>query len=302
MATYDASIKKALASQEDLIAHREHCSVDPERLATIECTLGNQVRIKRNASEFGLFTVSDVRQEDPDSTVRMGLAGRRRLGTSDEFDGVVDAQVPHPTLTEAEAEAENEFVERLEDDGEQQELIAIAPHGGAIEPHTDQQAERVASRLAAEAVSSWRCKGWNSEGDPFGTWHITSAKLSERSFPLLAKAMCRRFTHAVAFHGFDDPEILIGGLAPLALKQEIQRAIEGATAGSGIQVRIAGPEDVFGGDDPLNVVNRLTAGGANGLQIEQSFQARADHWRTIADAVADVYAPKLQLRPATLIG
>ena len=39
----------------------------------------------------------------------------------------------------------------------------------------------------------------------------------------------------------------------------------------------------------------LTAGGANGIQIEQSPRARASHWGDIADAVANVYKPKLGL-------
>jgi hypothetical protein len=39
--------------------------------------------------------------------------------------------------------------------------------------------------------------------------------------------------------------------------------------------------------------NRLTAGGANGIQIEQSPQARSSHWQDNADAVAEVYSPKL---------
>lgn len=43
-------------------------------------------------------------------------------------------------------------------------------------------------------------------------------------------------------------------------------------------------------------MNRLTAGGANGIQIEQSIEARSNHWRAIADAVADVYGPKLPVR------
>jgi hypothetical protein len=43
-------------------------------------------------------------------------------------------------------------------------LIVIAPHGGDIERHTDQQAERVASRLKAKAASSWRCKGFKEGG------------------------------------------------------------------------------------------------------------------------------------------
>ena len=155
MATYVASIKRALRpSQEQLVDHREHCSADPDKLATIGCAVGHQVRIKRNNDEYGLYTVSEVRQENPDNVVRMGLTGRRRLGTDDEFDGVVDSQVVNPTLSERDAKDQDEFIERLEDNGVQSELMAIAPHGGDIELHTDQQTERVASRLAAKPISS----------------------------------------------------------------------------------------------------------------------------------------------------
>jgi hypothetical protein len=59
--------------------------------------------------------------------------------------------------------------------------------------------------------------------------------------------------------------------------------------GSQIPVRIASPADVFGGDDPTNIVNRLTADGTGGIQIEQSLTARVSHWADIADAVASVY-------------
>ena len=88
MATYDASVKKALtASQQDLIDHKEHCSADPVKLATVGRERGHQVRIKRNDSRYGLYTVSQVRQESPDNIIRIGSIGRKRLGTSDEFVG-----------------------------------------------------------------------------------------------------------------------------------------------------------------------------------------------------------------------
>ncbi|MGH3897913.1 MAG: poly-gamma-glutamate hydrolase family protein [Pseudonocardiaceae bacterium] len=209
------------------------------------------------------------------------------------FDGVVDSHVPHPTFSEGDAEDQSEFIEQLEDNGVQSGLIALAPHGGDIEPHTDQQAERVASRLVAKAVSSWRGKGWKDGAGAFDRWHITSTDINEASFPLLNSVISRGFTYAVAFHGLDEPEILIGGTAPASLKQEIRDAIAGATAGSCIDVRIAEPDEGFGGDDPCNIVNRLSAGGANGIQIEQSRQARSRHWADIADAVADVYDRKL---------
>jgi phage replication-related protein YjqB (UPF0714/DUF867 family) len=153
---------------------------------------------------------------------------------------------------------------------------------------TDDQAQRVASCLADKAVSYWLCKGYHARGSA-ETWHITSTDIHPASFPLLNSIFARRFTHAVAFHGFEQDEILVGGAAPAALKTEIASAIEKAVAGSNISVRIACPGDAFGGDDPANIVNRLTVGGANGIQIEQSKAARCEHWAEIAEAVANVY-------------
>jgi hypothetical protein len=96
------------------------------------------------------------------------------------------------------------------------------------------------------------------------------------------------------FHGFHKPEILIGGgCAADSLKREIKTEIEGRIAGSGICVRIASSQESYGGDSPQNIVNRLTAGGESGIQIEQSLQARSSYWQEIADAVADVYDRKL---------
>ena len=76
MASYEASVKKALSSQRDLKRRKEHCSADPKKLATVGRALGHQVRIKRNATEYGLYTVSQARQESPDNIARMGETGR----------------------------------------------------------------------------------------------------------------------------------------------------------------------------------------------------------------------------------
>jgi len=298
MATYDASVKEALPSQTDLTDDdhcSEHCSVDPEKLATVGRAPKHQIRIKRNDSEYGLYTVSDVRPESPDNIVRMGPTGLKRLGTSDEFAAILDSQVAHPTYNDAAAKAESEFVERLDDKGTG--LVVIAPHGGEIEPHTDQQAEHVASRLVAKAASLWRCKGWwnrNWQGNAFDHWHITSTEIHEASFPRLNSIISRGFTYAVAFHGFHPSEILIGGGGSAeSLKQDIKREIEGRIAGSDIPVRIASPNERYGGDSLHNIVNRLTADGESGIQIEQSRQARSRYWQEIADAVADVYDREL---------
>jgi phage replication-related protein YjqB (UPF0714/DUF867 family) len=287
MARHDTAVKQALPPQADIKSHAEHCSVEPALLAAIGREVGQQVRIERNGDERGLYTVIES-IPDASNVVRMGSTGRLRLGTKDVFAGVIDSTAPNPTVSEDDAESQGDFIERL-DDGVDSGLIAIAPHGGDIEPHTDTQAELVASALSANC---WRCKGWHHRGAK-RHWHITSTEINEASFPLLATAMTSRFTYAVAFHGMEDPAIIIGGTAPATLKHEIKGAIEVATSGSHIKVSVAEPGDVFDGDDPNNIVNRLTVGGANGIQIEQGARARSQFGLAIAAAVVDVFRPKL---------
>jgi phage replication-related protein YjqB (UPF0714/DUF867 family) len=295
MATHNTNVKKALNSQSTLINKGEHCSADPEKLATIGCAMGHQIRVKRNENEYALYTVSETRPETPGTIVRMAREGRARLTPDgsdipDEFDAIVDSQVPHSTYTDEQAETNSEFVERLTDNGTHTGLVAIAPHGGRIEEGTDPQAERVAAQLAAKGISCWRCKGFKQGGGALERWHITSPDINEASFPLLNTIINRKFTYAVAFHGFTEDRILIGGGADEALKCEIKSAIQQAI-GSSIEVNIATAADNFNGDNPHNIVNRLANG--NGVQIEQSLKARKDYGQKIADAVASVYKGKI---------
>jgi phage replication-related protein YjqB (UPF0714/DUF867 family) len=250
--------------------------------------------VKRAEDQFALYTVSETRPEARDTIVRMAFEGRQRLGTADEFEATFDTQVPHPTFSDVEAVENSEFVERLDDHHNQQQLVAIAPHGGAIERHTDEQAELVAALLGCERASVWRCRGFKLGGGSFERWHITSTEIHEASFPLLRQISCRGFAYAVAFHGFSEADVLIGGGAPLALKEEIGDAVERALIGSGIRVRVANASENYDGDSAENIVNRLTAGGVNGVQIEQSIEAREGFWKAIAHAVAGVYSEEMR--------
>jgi phage replication-related protein YjqB (UPF0714/DUF867 family) len=287
---------------------REHCSAHHSQITTIGRNKGQQVRVGRYAqdgetlADFALYTVIDLHNEDPD-IVFLGFRDpesenhdlRDRLGLSgtDLFSGKIDSQVPHPTYTEAEAEYKSEFIERLTDNGRNRGLIAIAPHGGNIEPHTDEQAERVGKQLACKCVSTWVCKGFKKGGGAFDRWHITSTDISEESFPKLKTVIGRRFEYAVAFHGWSEDSICIGGSAPPALKREIKEAVERAISDPTIVVATSEEgrcPGAFNGDDPRNIVNRL---GASGIQLEQSIEARARYGVRIADAVADVLGPKI---------
>jgi phage replication-related protein YjqB (UPF0714/DUF867 family) len=288
MATVPVSVRKALSTQHDLMQRAEHCSIDARILHIAGLGAGQQVRIKRDATDYALFTAAEIRNEHADNVVRMGLAGRRRLDSGDPFAAELDSRAVSPGLSDGEAKRRGEFVERLDDNGYQARLVLIAPHGGEIEIRTDDQVGRVASCLADTPVSSWLCKGYHP-GGASRAWHITSSDINPSSFPLLNSVFGRGFNHALAFHGFDRNEILIGGTASRALKRALRSAIRQAVDGSHIPVRIASPADVFGGDDPDNIVNRLTAGGHGGIQIEQSLAARTGHWAAIAEAVAQIY-------------
>jgi phage replication-related protein YjqB (UPF0714/DUF867 family) len=203
---------------------------------------------------------------------------------------VLDTKVVDPELCDEEARDAGELVERLDDDGSQRNLIVIAPHGGDIEEHTDEQAERVAKRLGLRLASAWRAKGWRPGGGAFVRWHITSTDLNPICFPLLNSVMSRRFAHAVAFHGFDDePGVVIGGTAPAEVKERLRRAIQ-LVLPARLEVRVALPDERFGGDDPNNIVNRLSPCG--GIQIEQGPSPRDDHGCDIADVVAEFFRPE----------
>jgi phage replication-related protein YjqB (UPF0714/DUF867 family) len=81
---------------------------------------------------------------------------------------------------------------------------------------------------------------------------------------------------------------------PDPLKQDIKTAITKAVYGSGIDVSTEGdgcPVN-FNGNDEENIVNRL---GTIGVQIEQSEEARKCYGIQIADAVANVIGPRINV-------
>ena len=280
-------------SLKNVASKKEHCGVAPALLAEIGSARGRQVRVQRGEGDFAIYTVAEVLDKGPGDAVAISKLGRGRIGPqSDPFAGKLSAHLPHSELTDDEAKARGELVERLTDDGANTGLLVMAPHGGQLEPPTDQQALRVAEKVG-KRVTTWRCLGFHPRGGgaAFARWHITSTDISEASYPLLGRLGRRRFAYAVSFHGMVEDRVLVGGSGPMALKVEVRDAIRTALAGTTVQVDVALPGDANGGKDPQNIVNRYVEGG--GIQVEQSSRARREHWQAIADAVAGVFAPKL---------
>jgi phage replication-related protein YjqB (UPF0714/DUF867 family) len=282
---------------------REHCLANPSQINKIERDRCQQVRIERptaTGTALALYTVIDVHNEEPDVVfvdknpddlwARLELSNTD-LSSADHFPGKVNTHVTAVGLTDAEAEASSEFIENLADNGHNHGLFVIAPHGGNIEKYTDEQAEHVGQKLSSEYVSEWICKGFKKGGGAFNRWHITSTEISVESFPKLKTIMRRHFEYSVAFHGWGDKSICIGGTIPPNVKQLIKEAITKVVPDS-IVVKDDGCPEGFNGNNPENIVNRLSI---KGLQIEQSEEARKCYGIDIADAVADVIGPLIKL-------
>ncbi len=237
---YEAQILKLdLPEQDALKNDPERCSADPAMLESIGRAVGHQVRIKRddNPRFVALYTVSvanpqrDLSNPSRANVVRTGQAGRERLGTPDEMKAVVQATV----VDTAPPPDGVRFFEVAIDVRTQAYFIAIAPHGGAIEPHTDDEAKRLRLKLVSNAypATMWTCKGYGDKlKGAFDRWHITSTDLHPASFPLLQTIAIRTFCYGVACHGFSkrpgDADLYIGGGASENLKRAIRDALEAA--------------------------------------------------------------------------
>ncbi len=301
---YTAQILKLqLPEQEELQDESEHCSADPAMLESIGRAIGQQVRITRS-DRPNFIAVYTVKQFNPDddlgnpklaSVVRTGQPGRERLGTTEQMTARVQAQVVDDSPQPGRAS----FFELIDDDGEQAYFIAIAPHGGEIEPETEKQPADVVTELkvASFPASFWFCKGdGDQDKGAFDRWHITSEDIQPACFPLLQPLALRTFCYGVAFHGFDrkedEADIYIGGGASLPLKRAVEQALNGLNLLIQVKISTGNDKPKFQGFSPKNIVNRLAT---RGIQLEQSRQAREQFGQKIAMAVAKVFASRRRL-------
>lgn len=298
---YDARILKLrLPGQDELKNESERCSADLTTLKSIGRALGQQVRIRRkdDARFVALYTIKQANPGgDAAEVIRAGQTGRERLGTTATMEATVEATVVDNPPPPDDAPGVR-FFETARDSGEQIYFLAIAPHGGQIEQHTDEEARETVDELLAAKfpVSYWLCQGFGDAAKgALDRWHITSTDLQPACFPLLQAIAARRFCYGVAFHGFQrkkgEADLYIGGAAPRSLKVAIKRRLR--DLGLPIKLRISTADDSpkFQGFSPDNLINRLAR---RGIHLEQSFEARKFHCE-IAAAVAKAFDSRLRL-------
>lgn len=251
------------------LANAEHCKLPEDALEALGVDVGQQVRLRRG-DRGALYTVVGTAED-----VVTSESGAERLGG--EGPVAVDATV----LTDPIDRVRGTFRETLTIGGDH--LVAVAPHGGEMEPWTCEQAELLADRTGGTA---WVCRGRAAEVGAFFQWHVTANDLHPASFPRLGEIADRGFDVAVAFHAWRREGIGVGGRAPRALRVAVRDAIREAV-GDGVGVELV-TDDRYSGDDPDNLVNWLTADGDSGIQLEQGLAARRDYREAVVDAVASV--------------
>ena len=288
---------------------REHCKANLKKIQDIGRHRHEQVRIEFDTTNRGLtgaiYTVSVFHPDEGSVILGPKIDGylqKCKVDGNNKCYGVVKDRIMIEGLSEEDAKVKGELIELLTPPNSQNhKLIVIAPHGGNIEPWTDEQAQYVRENLHADdRVSLWMCKGFKhpdateQERDAHKRWHITATEISERSFPKLRTIIEPRFEYAIAFHGMDENFICVGGKAESAdagLIEEIRDSIKHRLPGN-IEVVATACGGGFSGDDPCNIVNRL---GVKGIQIEQGKKIRDDHWDDIAQAVVDAIGPRINL-------
>jgi phage replication-related protein YjqB (UPF0714/DUF867 family) len=284
---------------------REHCRPKLSQIQMIGRDLYQQVRLEFPTSNGiipAIYTVSTAHSGESDLVFVgekiQGFVNCLQPPNTDPCIGEVKAQVAAEGLNDEQAQTQGEFIEQLSDNGQNQKLVVIAPHGGEIENNTDKQAEIFGNEFSPEDVSLWICKGFDKDDkSAYERWHITATEINEKSFPKLNTIFGRKFEYSIAFHGSKEDVICVGGSKNNKtvdkLKVEIRNAIQDALLAnhSDIQVKDSNcpecPEE-FNGNSDDNIVNRL---GTNGIQIEQCRKARDNYHAIVAQAVAKAIRP-----------
>jgi len=170
------------------------------------------------------------------------------------------------------------LTEALVDDGNNDQILVCAAHGGNIEPGTHEQAFELANKLPN--VSCWARLGYDTAVGAFDAWHVPSTDIRPGDHPLLTRIATRGFGLVISLHGCTDDAVLLGGRIPYRYKKGLQKRLEN---------RLSAPvEPVFTGSyaglHPDNFVNWL---GTWGIQIEQGRAVRDRSPGAIVSAVTE---------------
>lgn len=266
----------------------EECRLTPALSAALDVAAGDQVRVE-GAGRAAAFTVSETGAgRDLDHAVALSAAGFSRLDTDAAFEGRVSATVPVEAPYD-EAWRAGQYVETVWGDPGGRVLV-LAPHGGAIEFGTDDVAVRVHRGLRERGHASTLWMGHGFGPDAFSRWHVSSNRMSARSYPALERVAAERYPCAVALHVHTEEYLSVGGLVDDAVREAVADGLRDGLPGR-FGVRTEGGRNM--GREPSNLVNRLTDGGASGLQVEMPPLVAYRYREHVVESVLDAVTTRL---------
>ncbi|MFP2924591.1 poly-gamma-glutamate hydrolase family protein [Pyxidicoccus sp. 3LG] len=256
--------------------------------------------------------VDDVHVTSDDFRHRLEVAtGNTVTGyATNQYPGAPEGFVAKPLAKKVTGTTDPGFGEywRIPAASTARRVAYAAPHGGEVEPGTDEQIVALDISDTDPRNAYWAVLGEMNApdgGSPSGAsdhWHITSSDLSQHSFQGLRDLRTLSYSYAVSFHGFTGgsiPEdVIVGGNETPAFRNSVARILEHEVA-----VRhnrfdldaVAPPANCddgclyreLAGQSTTNFVNVLPTSG-RGLQLEQTRATRDNQGTTIARAVKSV--------------
>lgn len=173
------------------------------------------------------------------------------------------------------------LIELLYDDGDNDQLLVCAGHGGAVEPGTAELAVELAMEL--DGASCWVTLGHETDGSAFDSWHPPSTAIDPEQYPLLGAIADREFGSVCSIHGLADDEVIVGGAVDSDHKARVTQELDDSLS---VPVSTA-EEGAYAGTHPENFVNWL-AGDGRGLQIELGPTARSDEAGTVRTVLTSI--------------
>ena len=163
-------------------------------------------------------------------------------------------------------------------------VIFLAPHGGQVEPNTEQLAQLLQQKFPQRS-GVWYTTGITNGtfNDSFSRWHTTDETHSVEDFPLYQKLTESHYQIAIGIHVMSKEGIIIGGQANTTLQQEIQDNLREQFDSQPI---VLGTEQSsLSGLNPNNFVNTLHS--RNALHFELSRRISMEEPEKFVDTLSE---------------
>lgn len=287
----EITVHKARSDQTRLKRKSRRCSLSSKFRERLGVDINQHIRVEHDG--VAAYYVVDQFHESDEYPFRTAKKGRKRIGVRPTDQVTVSTLVPRGEYLEARMNGG--FTETVLDDGKQDSILFVAPHGGDIEFGTDDVAVRSYKAMQNNGLpaSTWMCHGFNNSltKDSFRRWHIKKPCRSIPSYPGLQSVADRRYDHVVSFHvqskdkERDEYYIGVGGCVDDEIRFEVADRLREKT---GKTVEEDLEEMKWSGTNEDNCVNYLSKDG--GLQLELTPGTAYRYRRRVAQVVYDVFS------------